>query len=88
MWLKRMLKDRQELFVLGELALFLAAWGLGLAAAVDDYRDRTNASAQNTVAVNSGYSEGASSRPSLSGSDFSGQRRPEPLAPGQRRVFE
>ncbi len=47
-----MLKDRQELFVFGELALFLAAWGLGLAAAVDDYRGRTNASAENNVAAN------------------------------------
>ena len=56
MWLNRILKERQELFVLGELTLFLAAWGLGLAAAVDDYRDRTNAHAQNNVAANSSYS--------------------------------
>ena len=75
MWLKRMLKDRQELFVLGELALFLVAWGLGLAAAVDDYRDRTNASAQNTVAANS-KAVGSSyavprAAPRYSGGDFS-----------------
>ena len=66
MWLNRILKERQELFVLGELALFLAAWGLGLAAAVDDYRDRTNVHAQNNVAANSSYSD--SSYPS---DDFS-----------------
>ena len=50
MWLKRMLKDRQEIFVLAELLLFLAAWGLGLAAAVDNYRVRTNSRAGNNVA--------------------------------------
>ncbi len=73
MWLNRMLKDRQELFVLGELALFLAAWGLGLAAAVDDYRERTNASAENNVAANSNYT----------GGDFSG-----PIFSGQQGEFE
>ena len=83
MWLKRMLKDRQELFVLGELALFLAAWGLGLAAAVDDYRDRTNAHAENNVAVNSSYSDGDFSGSNFSGPNTSGQPRS-----GQPRTFE
>ena len=84
-----MLKDRQELFVLGELALFLAAWGLGLAAAVDDHHDRTNAHAENNVAVNSGYSKDDFSEPSLTAPDFTtdpdftGQWRP-----GQHRAFE
>ena len=52
MWISRMLKDRQEILVLGELVLFLAAWGLGVAAAVDDYRIRTNSKAGNDVAAN------------------------------------
>lgn len=69
-----MLKDRQEIFVLGELVLFLAAWGLGLAAAVDDYRERTNASAENNVAANSNYSSGDFSGPPFSESSFPGQR--------------
>ncbi len=51
MWLNRMLKDRQEILVLGELVLFLAAWGLGMAAAVDDYRERTYGKSGNNVAV-------------------------------------
>lgn len=55
MWLNRMLKDRQEILVLGELMLFLAAWGLGVAAAVDDYRDRTNSNAGNEVAANADF---------------------------------
>ncbi len=50
-----MLKDRQEILVLGELVLFLAAWGLGLAAAVDDYRDRSHVGAENNVAAKSNY---------------------------------
>jgi len=54
-----MLKDKQEILVLGELVLFFAAWGLGLAAAVDDYRVRTNANAGNNVAANS-YSPSSS----------------------------
>jgi len=60
-----MLKDRQEILVLGELVLFFAAWGLGLAAAVDDYRVRTNANAGNNVAANS-YSPGSYSPDSYS----------------------
>ncbi len=63
MWLNRMLKDRQEILVLGELVLFLAAWGLGLAAAVDDHRERTNARAENNMAANSNYSSDHFSAP-------------------------
>jgi len=69
-----MLKDRQELFVLGELVLFLAAWGLGLAAAVDDYRERTNASAENNVAANLNYFD-SNTDSIFSGGDFSGGQR-------------
>lgn len=68
MWIHRMLKDRQELLVLGELVLFLAAWGLGVAAAVDDYRIRTNAKAANNVAANLSVSSATRSRGIRSGS--------------------
>ena len=46
-----MLKNRQEIWVFAELMLFLAAWGLGVAAAVDDNRDRANGNAVGDVAV-------------------------------------
>jgi len=74
----RILKDRQEILVLGELALFLAAWGLGLGAAVNDHRERTNASAENNVAANSNFSGSGDLRgdfpePSFAGQGFSGQ---------------
>ena len=59
MWLNRMLRDRQEIVVLGELVLFLAAWGLGMAAAVDDYRVRTNGKTGTNVATNRDLSEPA-----------------------------
>lgn len=59
-----MLKDRQEILVVGELVLFLAAWVLGVAAAVDDYRIRTNAKAENNVAASSARG-GGSSRPTF-----------------------
>ncbi|MEM8945269.1 MAG: hypothetical protein AAGD11_08810 [Planctomycetota bacterium] len=52
MWLNRMFRDRQEIFVLGEIVLFLGAWGLCVAAAVDDYRARSNDNAENNVASN------------------------------------
>ncbi|MGI9427815.1 MAG: hypothetical protein ACR2NM_04105 [Bythopirellula sp.] len=58
--MNRMLKDRQEILVVGELLLFLTAWVLGIAAAVDDYRVRTNAKAGNNVAASSNASGGAS----------------------------
>ena len=61
-----MLKDRQEILVVGELFLFLTAWVLGIVAAVDDYRVRTNAKADNNVAASSSSTNsggGASSRP-------------------------
>ena len=74
MWLDRMFKDRQEILVLGELLLFLAAWGLGLAAAVNDHRERTNAGAEDNVAANSDYTDG----------DFSGPDYSEQLGPEQR----
>lgn len=64
MRIDRMLKDRQEVMVLGELVLFLAAWGLGIAAAVDDYRIRTNAKAGNNVAAKAEYSDTDLSGPS------------------------
>ena len=51
-----MLKGRQDILVFGELALFVAAWTLGIAAAVDDYRDRTNDKARNSVAANANFS--------------------------------
>lgn len=56
MRLAQMLKDRQEILVLGELVLFLAAWGLGIAAAVDDHRIRTNAKPGNNVAAKADFS--------------------------------
>jgi len=70
----KMLKDRQEILVLGELMLFFAAWGLGLAAAVDDYRVRTHANAGkanagNNVAANS-YHPGSYSPSGSSGTRF------------------
>ena len=63
--MNRMLKDRQEILVVGELLLFLTAWVLGIVAAVDDYRVRTNAKAGNNVAASSNASGGASSGPSF-----------------------
>jgi len=71
----KMLKDRQEILVLGELVLFFAAWGLGLAAAVDDSRVRThandgNASARNNVADNSYHPGSLSPGGGSSGSRF------------------
>ena len=55
MWLNRMFKDRQEILVVGELILFLGAWGLCIAAAIDDYRVRHNGNADNNVAANSDF---------------------------------
>ena len=63
--MNRMLKDRQEILVVGELLLFLTAWVAGVVAAVDDYRVRTNAKADNNVAASSGAGGGASLRPSF-----------------------
>lgn len=73
MWLDRMFKDRQEILVLGELLLFLAAWGLGLAAAVNDHRERTNAGAENNVAANSDYTNSDYTDGDFSGPDYSEQ---------------
>ena len=67
-----MLKDRQGILVLGELVLFLAAWGLGIAAAVDDNRVRTNAKARNNVAAKTNSTEVSSSRIDFIGIDFIG----------------
>ena len=55
MWLNRMFKDRQEILVVGELILFLGAWGLCIAAAIDDYQVRHNGNADNNVAANSDF---------------------------------
>lgn len=52
MFLNRMLKDRQEILVLGELLLFLGAWGLCVAAAVEDYHVRHNGNADDSIAAN------------------------------------
>ncbi len=52
MFLNRMLKERQDIFVLGELLLFLGAWGLCVAAAVEDSHVRHNGNADNNVAAN------------------------------------
>lgn len=57
MWLKRMLKDRQEIIVLGELLLFLGAWGLCIAAAVEDHRVRHNDNAEDNIAANTDFSQ-------------------------------
>ncbi len=56
MFLNRMLKDRQDIFVLGELLLFLGAWGLCVAAAVEDSHVRHNGNADNNVAANVDFS--------------------------------
>ena len=64
MWLNRMLKGRQEFLVLGELLFFLAAWGICLVAAVDDYRVRTNAKANNTMAANQTRANAVGANPS------------------------
>ena len=63
--LKRMLKDRQEFLVVGELLMFLLAWVLGVVAAVDDYRVRTNAKTGNDIAATSTTDGGGSSRPTF-----------------------
>lgn len=52
MEIRRILRERQELLAVGELVLFLAAWTCGVAAAIDNYHERTNANARNSVAVN------------------------------------
>ena len=74
MWLDRMLKDRQEILVLGELVLFLAAWGFGIAAAIDDYRVRTNAKAANSVAAKVDFSGAKFTDPSFGDPGFSNNR--------------
>jgi len=61
MRIRKLAKDRQEFLVFGELLLFVLAWTLGIAAAVDDYRSRTNAGAQGSVATNSNFSDRDSS---------------------------
>lgn len=66
MRLNRMIKDRQEILVLGELVLFLAAWSLGLAAAIDDYRIRTNRNADNNMAANQDLSSSEAADPRAS----------------------
>lgn len=52
MWLSRMLKDRQEIFVLAELMLFLGAWGFCVAAAINNYHVRSNGNADDNFAAN------------------------------------
>ncbi len=71
MWLGQMLKLKgsQEIFVVGELMLFLAAWVLGVFAAVDDYRMRTDGKTDNNVVATSNNFSGG-----FSGGEFSGTR--------------
>lgn len=59
-----MLKDRRQIFALGELVLFLGAWMLGMLATVDNYRHRSHPAARDNVA----------SSTSFPGADFSGHR--------------
>jgi hypothetical protein len=46
-----MLKDRQEILAVGELAIFLSAWLLSATVAVDYYRQRENLVPANRVAA-------------------------------------
>ena len=48
-----MLKNRQEILAMGELAVFLLAWMLCVFAAWGDRYDRTNPNAKNALAVSS-----------------------------------
>jgi hypothetical protein len=83
MWFNRMLKGRQEFLVLGELLFFLAAWGICLIAAVDDYRVRTNAKANNTMAANQTGSNSSGSNSSGAGPigvDLFGSSRSAPTS--------
>jgi len=88
MWLNRMLKDRQEILVVGELVLFLAAWVLGVIAAVDDYHVRTDGKAGNNVAATSNFSGSNFSGSNFSGSNFSGSNFSGADFSGPRGEFE
>ena len=48
--LVKMRLGRREIFALGELTLFVAAWMLAIVAALDDYHGRANFAARNSVA--------------------------------------
>ena len=52
-----MRKDRREILAVGELALFLAAWMLGIFAAVEDYRNRLYPIPGNDIAATSNLSD-------------------------------
>ncbi len=52
-----MQKDRREIIAIGELALFLAVWILGIVAVVDDYRGRAHHHAGNNIASTSNMSD-------------------------------
>jgi hypothetical protein len=52
-----MQKDRQEILAIGELALFLAVWMLGIVAVVDEYRGRPNPNTGNEIAATSNLSD-------------------------------
>lgn len=50
---------RREIFALGELTLFVAAWMLAIVAALDDYQGRSKLAARNSVA-SGGHSQNLS----------------------------
>lgn len=52
-----MQRDRQEILAVGELVVFLAAWMLGIFAAVNDYHDRSHSAAGANVAATSNIPE-------------------------------
>ena len=52
-----MRKDRREILAIGELAVFVAVWMLGIVAVVDDYRGRLNPNAGNDIAATSNMSD-------------------------------
>jgi len=53
-----MLKDRQEILAVGELAVFLLAWTLCVFVAFSDHSNRTNPKAKNALAESSSPSPG------------------------------
>jgi len=50
-------KEQREVFALGELVLFLAAWALCILAAVSDHGDQGHSAARNSVASSPDFSD-------------------------------
>ncbi len=57
-----MLKDRQEILVVGELALFLATWVAVIFGAIDHYRHREHLLPSDSVASFQGADSGEPDR--------------------------